>query len=65
MVYRPAYWPRLNPVVLEIQNEFMKGIEMISPRVTIIMEKTAVMTEAGSRFSNIQETPTVAAPQDM
>ena len=37
IVYSPAYCPRLFAELLEIQNEFMNGIESISPIVTTII----------------------------
>src|SRR5882757_3412858 len=62
IVYRPAYCPRLAFAVLAIQNEFMKGMAMISPIVTSSMQAKAENTDKGRMFSKRKESATMQTP---
>ena len=55
MEYRAAYCPRLYTELRSIQNEFMKGIESISPIVMSVTEKTAVIHPAGKIFKHAKD----------
>jgi len=55
MVYRPAYCPRLAAVLLEIQNEFIKGMDKISPKVTTTIALIAIQLPPGKILYNRKE----------
>src|SRR5689334_1972597 len=62
IVYKPAYCPRLEAPLLEIQNEFMNGIDKISPIVTTIIAQIASALPPGKRLYNTKEKLTSVTP---